>query len=363
MKTTLLNYCITTFALITTLNLNAQVFWTEGFGTGCNQGQVANGFVSVNGTWTSAATGTNQAKANKWFVSAQENGHLPGECGTGCGNNQTLHLGSVSAFGGLIPADLGAAYNAGSGNYITNVRAESPLINCTGKTNITLSFSYIENGDGFIDDCTLWYFDGSTWSQIANTAKTSLCGGQGLWTAFSIALPSSADNNAGIKIGFNWTNNADNIGTDPSFAVDDIQLSTPVPLPVTLLSFDVKLLQNDLSIVWETQSEKNNAYFTVQRSKDNIDWTDLERVNGSIASFTKKTYRVIDKSPLAGLSYYRLLQTDLDLVTRTISEPKSYLNDKSIAFNLLPNPVYGNKFELMIESKQIYCHKQDWGVN
>ena len=35
---------------------------------------------------------------------------------------------------------------------------------------------------------------------------------QGQWTAFSILLPVSANNNPSVKIGFNWINNDDNIG-------------------------------------------------------------------------------------------------------------------------------------------------------
>jgi hypothetical protein len=56
--------------------------------------------------------------------------------------------------------------------------------------------------------------------------KTATCGGgQGLWTAFSMTLPASADNNPNVRIGFRWVNNADGTGTDPSFAVDDIALA------------------------------------------------------------------------------------------------------------------------------------------
>ncbi|MCX7697537.1 MAG: hypothetical protein N2Z72_07600, partial [Bacteroidales bacterium] len=57
------------------LNVFSQlVFWSEGFGTGCNQGQLANGFTSSNGTWTVTNTGTNGNYANQWYVSATENG-------------------------------------------------------------------------------------------------------------------------------------------------------------------------------------------------------------------------------------------------------------------------------------------------
>jgi hypothetical protein len=213
-----------------------EVFWSEDFGTGCNTGQLANGFVSTNGTWTTTSTGTNDASANTFFISATEQIDAGG-CGTGCGgnNSRTLHLGNV-AVGGLIAADGGATYNAGGACAFgicvtTNIRAESPVINCTGRTSIELEFDYIEFGQGTQDNATLWYFNGSTWSLLEDLAKTSCCGGpcngtnQGSFTAYSIMLPASADNNPNIKIGFNWTNNDDGVGTDPSFAVDNITLT------------------------------------------------------------------------------------------------------------------------------------------
>ncbi|MFN9800965.1 MAG: hypothetical protein ACK54P_13200, partial [Bacteroidota bacterium] len=83
-------------------------FWTEDFGAGCNAGQLATAYRGPKGAWTSTNTGTNQSSANVWYVSATENGNPAGACGTGCGSDQTLHLGSVSVLG--LPADLGAAY-------------------------------------------------------------------------------------------------------------------------------------------------------------------------------------------------------------------------------------------------------------
>ncbi|CAG0991124.1 MAG: PKD domain-containing protein [Bacteroidetes bacterium] len=231
--------------------LFSQIFWTETFGTGCNQGQNANGFVSANGVWTVTNTGVNAAEANKWFVSATEAGMGSGNCGDGCLNNggltdRTLHIGSDDGF---FPTDLGAAYNAGGVCGVlycveTDKRAESPAINCTGQNNIQLSFHYIEFGDGTNDDGSLWYFDGAIWSQLVNLPKTMCCDGfgnpipctgteQAKWTTYSIALPPSANNNPGVKIGFRWVNNDDGVGTDPSFAVDSISLSAQAGTPPT----------------------------------------------------------------------------------------------------------------------------------
>ena len=212
---------------------NAQtVFWTETFTNGCTTGCTT--FTGVNGAWTISATGTNGAKANTWYWSCAENGNAAGTCGTGCGNDASMHVGNIAgspAAAFFCPGgDCGAAYDATNAQVVTNKRAESPAINCTGKSNVTVSFNYIERGQGTSDDATFWYYDGSTWTQLNALAKTATgvgCGTQGFWTAITISLPATADNNPNVKIGINWTNNGDGTGNDPSIAVDDITLSAP----------------------------------------------------------------------------------------------------------------------------------------
>jgi hypothetical protein len=212
------------------LTTNAQVFWTENFSNGCTSDCQASGYNGTNGQWTETATGTNDGAANAWYVSCAENGEAVGSCGAGCGNNPTLHVGTASAISG----DLGAAYFSGGlcggiGLCVnTDKRIESPTIDCSAKSNITLNFRYIKNGDGTTDDATVWYYNGSAWTQLSTIAATLTgCGGQGIWAAYSFALPASANNNANVKVGFRWVNNDDGVGTDPSFAVDSITLSTP----------------------------------------------------------------------------------------------------------------------------------------
>jgi gliding motility-associated-like protein len=232
-------YLIILFVLSFSLTGFSQVFWTEDFGIGCNQGQLATSVTSANGTWAIVSTGTNGTYANTWYISATENGNPAGSCGSGCGTDRTLHLGNVNIMG-LISADGGASYYAGGlGGEETNRRAESPAINCTGYSTITLDFVYMEYGDGSLDNATLWYYDGLTWSLLIDLPKTPFgsCSPQGQWTAYSIAMPVSANNNANVKIAFNWTNNTDASGTDPSFAVDDITLSVPSSPSPPIASF------------------------------------------------------------------------------------------------------------------------------
>ncbi|MFN5181720.1 MAG: gliding motility-associated C-terminal domain-containing protein [Bacteroidota bacterium] len=216
------------------------VIWTENFNNGCTAACTAVGYNGVNGAWTQSVTGTEGADPNAWYVSCAENNQGIGNCGAGCGSNQTLHISA--ALGNFIcPNDCGAAYDAGGLCGIlscpqTDRRIESPSINLTGQSNVTLSFAYIEQGQGTTDNCTIWYFDGTTWSFLFDTPATNnaTCGGQGLWTLFTIPLPASANNNPNVKIGFRWVNNDDGAGADPSVAIDDVTLTVPgnTPLPV-----------------------------------------------------------------------------------------------------------------------------------
>lgn len=201
--------------------------FSDNFNNGCTSLCLASAY----GGWTVTNIGTNDASANQFFVSCAENGNAVGACGSGCGADQTLHVANVStspaAFFFCPSGDCGAAYDAGLGsNQVrTARRAESPTINCTGAYSIGLTFRYITSGGPTtLDNASVWYFDGATWTQIHALNKTPMCGAQGLWTACTIALPASADNNPNVKIGFAWINNDDGAGGDPSLAVDEVQV-------------------------------------------------------------------------------------------------------------------------------------------
>lgn len=218
---------------ITDASGSGGMFWSEDFDavpctSGCDPSIVS---------WNINTTvGANGATANTWYVSCAENGNAAGMCGSGCGADNSLHVGNVAGSTGslLCPGgDCGAAYDASSPAEITNKRVESPVIDCSGQAGITLDFNYIEYGEPGVDGCELWYFDGTVWSMLDPLMETPCCGGpctglftQGQWTAFSIPLPASADGNPNVQLGFFWTNDGNGSGWDPSFAVDDLQLST-----------------------------------------------------------------------------------------------------------------------------------------
>ena len=101
-------------------------------------------------------------------------------------------------------------------------------------------------------------------------------------------------------------------------------------LPIELVFFEAQRCDDEVCVAWETQTEINNDYFTVERSSDAISFEEIARVSGAGNSSFPITYGIIDDNPLEGISYYRLRQTDFD--------GKESLSDiRAVEFNGLNN--------------------------
>ena len=179
-----------------------------------------------NPNWTlTSATGTNGPDANYWVISDAEGGVNPPGCGVANNGDATLHI-TATLFSGL-----GAAYDAGGlcptlSCPEANIRAESPMINTVGSSSLTLEFDFISLGDLLNDNASVWYNDGTGWTELTASIKSINCPlGQGEWTAYSQPLPASCENISNLQIGINWTNNDDGVGSDPSVAINNLTVS------------------------------------------------------------------------------------------------------------------------------------------
>lgn len=100
------------------------------------------------------------------------------------------------------------------------------------------------------------------------------------------------------------------------------------PLPIELLAFTAVPVGSSVDLRWSTASEQNNDHFTVERSADAISFTPVLQVPGAGNSQQIIHYADEDRSPLNGLSYYRLRQTDLDGTTRVSNAVPVFFNGK-----------------------------------
>ncbi|MCX6274393.1 MAG: FG-GAP-like repeat-containing protein, partial [Bacteroidetes bacterium] len=100
-----------------------------------------------------------------------------------------------------------------------------------------------------------------------------------------------------------------NSGTTVSVLMN---VCTLVGLPVELISFSGEPLGKEVLISWSTASEINNEYFTIERSRNGIDFQIVGEVNGAGNSTQTLKYEYLDHQPYPGINYYRLKQTDVD---------------------------------------------------
>jgi plastocyanin len=116
-------------------------------------------------------------------------------------------------------------------------------------------------------------------------------------------------------------------------------------LPVTLTSFAVNSANSNASLSWKTASEQNTDYFSVRRSSDGTEYTEIARIPAAGNSAGEKTYSFTDTKVSSGQQYYyySLAIVDKD-GKQTFSDTKLFKNKLStlkLITSLSPNPVSG----------------------
>ena len=129
-------------------------------------------------------------------------------------------------------------------------------------------------------------------------------------------------------------------------------IAQTTPLPVELLNFNAKCIDNNTTLTWTTASEINNDYFTIERSFDGIDFDEITTANGNGNSSSSTTYQWIDKNNTNQTSYYRLKQTDFDGNT-VLLETKAITCNNIRKISIYPNP-FNNSFTINLDENTRY---------
>lgn len=124
---------------------------------------------------------------------------------------------------------------------------------------------------------------------------------------------------------------------------DQVTLSVYEYLPVELLSFDVNCVnENTKEISWSTASERNSAYFSIEKSSDGIDWKEINKVQAAGNSTSILQYSMIDNVLDDNTVYYRLNQVDTDGENK-LYDAQSIVCLDNETIRIYPNPTsYGN---------------------
>lgn len=123
--------------------------------------------------------------------------------------------------------------------------------------------------------------------------------------------------------------------------------TTPVVLPVELLAFTAQANTRQVDLAWSTASEKDNAFFTVERSADGETFTAVTTVPGAGNSQSVLHYQAVDIAPLPGVAYYRLRQTDHDGAFSLSELAVVHARPSASELLVLPNPVGPDGFRVI----------------
>jgi hypothetical protein len=120
-------------------------------------------------------------------------------------------------------------------------------------------------------------------------------------------------------------------------------------LPVSLIYFNAHFQDKNVIVDWRTATEKDNDFFTVERSIDGINFQSLANIDGAGNSNSIISYSYIDHTPYPKVSYYRLKQTDYNGAF-SYSNTVAVRNGSNSSFLIYPNPA-SNYFVIEINGK------------
>ncbi|NME70153.1 T9SS type A sorting domain-containing protein [Flammeovirga aprica] len=132
-----------------------------------------------------------------------------------------------------------------------------------------------------------------------------------------------------------------------------VEVDAGSELPIELSYFEVSIKESKVKLEWQTSTEIDNHFFTIERSQNRKNWEIVKEVQGAGNSNSPLNYKAFDPSPLPATSFYRLKQTDFDGAYTYFSIKQIY-NDEATEdwVHLYPNPasdqirIRGNEREL-----------------
>lgn len=118
-----------------------------------------------------------------------------------------------------------------------------------------------------------------------------------------------------------------------------------VSLPVDFGGMTVENIDDVNVIEWETNSESNNSFFKLEYSSNGVDWSEIQKMDGSGDSYSKSKYSAIHENFRSGINYYQLTQYDYDGESQILAT-ESIENNVDLDFM-----VKGNKIIIYSKNK------------
>lgn len=131
-------------------------------------------------------------------------------------------------------------------------------------------------------------------------------------------------------------------------------------LPVEFISFNGEQESQTIRLEWKTATEKNNAYFDVEKMNEDYSWRVIETIAGKGNSSGVNAYLSYDEHPDA-INYYRIRQVDLNRqssLSETISvDYKNGSRNKPVIYPVPANNVLNIDYELPVQNIEVFSSK------
>ncbi|MEZ4777246.1 MAG: T9SS type A sorting domain-containing protein [Bacteroidia bacterium] len=108
--------------------------------------------------------------------------------------------------------------------------------------------------------------------------------------------------------------------------------------PVELISFQAEQISDHIQIKWETASELNNDFFTVERAIGESLFEEIATINGAGNSEEVMAYEYSDRKEISGVVSYRLRQTDFDGKSTYSTTVEIVVKKYVSGLSIFPNP-------------------------
>lgn len=250
---------------------------------------------------------------------------------TTIGDNAFVWDGKTDAGTPMTQTNLKVTFSSGVGP------VNFPIWDCEQAPNTGISVQDVRPGDQGAADYIFWNdsllgpdFSTPLINPIgSNTVATShrWASGKG-----DLKLVNS------YAVGLLARGNAIQIAYDPATACATAPPVVLQPLPVELVQFTARLSGPHVAVRWETASERNSAYFEVERSLDGRYFQPLGRVAAAGNSTSRRNYSFLDAEPALGTTYYRLHQVDIDGKSQYSSVVPLTTATTAQGITLYPNP-------------------------
>lgn len=277
---------------------------------------------SGNGNYDRDVAGVGQeSTGSNTSFSASASGGLAVTVNSGLDNGDYLLVGNAVASNSTITSDVGGM--TGSNNARWQRIWYADVTNTLTALNVDLAF---DMSDGGMPTFTL--------GTISNYVLLYRSGQSGNWTELATANSISGDVITFSSITF----------TNDGYYTLGTKNSGASPLPIELVSFTAEVTNNSVALQWVTASEKNNRYFTPERSQDGFSFEELGRVEAKGNGSVRQVYSFLDQSLPPGIFYYRLKQTDWDARFSYSPIVAVEVGDRDGGLELFPNPTSGEFF-------------------